>query len=63
MEWVGKSMVEFTSGNGLEPYPAQLVLAKSTDDGKTWSEPINITEQVASRNGNPIQGPGMEASQ
>lgn len=25
---------------------AQLVLAKSTDDGKTWSEPINITEQV-----------------
>lgn len=25
---------------------AQLVLAKSTDDGKTWSEPINITNQV-----------------
>lgn len=25
---------------------AQLVLAKSTDDGKTWSQPINITEQV-----------------
>lgn len=25
---------------------AQLVMAKSTDDGKTWSEPINITEQV-----------------
>ncbi len=25
---------------------AQLVLSKSTDDGKTWSEPINITEQV-----------------
>ncbi len=25
---------------------AQLVLAKSTDDGKTWSAPINITEQV-----------------
>ncbi|MBP6065897.1 MAG: exo-alpha-sialidase [Bacteroides sp.] len=25
---------------------AQLVLAKSTDDGKTWSGPINITEQV-----------------
>ncbi len=25
---------------------AQLVMAKSTDDGKTWSEPFNITEQV-----------------
>lgn len=25
---------------------AQLVLAKSEDDGKTWSEPINITDQV-----------------
>lgn len=25
---------------------AQLVMAKSTDDGKTWSEPINVTEQV-----------------
>ncbi len=39
---------------------AQLVLSKSTDDGKTWSEPINITEQVK----NPawyflLQGPGM----
>ncbi len=27
-------------------HTAQLVLAKSTDDGKTWSKPINITEQV-----------------
>lgn len=25
---------------------AQLVLAKSDDDGKTWSQPINITEQL-----------------
>lgn len=25
---------------------AQLVLSKSEDDGKTWSAPINITEQV-----------------
>ena len=24
----------------------QLVLAKSTDDGQTWSEPINITKQI-----------------
>lgn len=27
-------------------HTAQLVMAKSTDDGKTWSAPINITEQV-----------------
>lgn len=25
---------------------AQLVMAKSTDDGKTWSKPMNVTEQV-----------------
>lgn len=39
---------------------AQLMLTKSTDDGQTWSEPINITEQVK----DPswyflLQGPGM----
>jgi sialidase-1 len=27
-------------------HTAQLVMAKSTDDGKTWSMPINITKQV-----------------
>lgn len=27
-------------------HTAQLVMAKSTDDGKTWSAPINVTEQV-----------------
>ena len=27
-------------------HTAQLMMVKSTDDGKTWSEPINITEQV-----------------
>ena len=25
---------------------AQLVIAKSTDDGQTWSPPVNLTEQV-----------------
>ncbi len=45
---------------GLSPDSSgQFVLVKSTDDGKTWSEPINITEQVK----NPIwhlyfNGPG-----
>lgn len=42
---------------------AQLVLAKSDDDGKTWSQPINITQQVK----DPewyflLQGPGKGIS-
>jgi sialidase-1 len=46
------------SGNGKET-TAQLVLSKSTDDGKTWSEPINITEQVKDPSWNfLLQGPG-----
>jgi sialidase-1 len=51
--WVG-------SGPGLEPTETgQFVLARSDDDGKTWSQPINITRQVK----NPewklcFQGPG-----
>ncbi|WP_298647274.1 sialidase family protein [uncultured Proteiniphilum sp.] len=37
----------------------QLVLAKSTDDGKTWSEPINITQQVKDPSWRLLlQGPG-----
>jgi len=35
------------SGPGLKPEETgQLMLARSDDDGVTWSEPINITEQV-----------------
>lgn len=35
------------SGPGLKPSETgQFVLTKSTDDGHTWSPPINITEQV-----------------
>lgn len=35
------------SGPGLTPdETGQFVLVKSTDDGVTWSSPINITEQV-----------------
>ena len=38
---------------------AQLVLSKSTDDGKTWSEPINVTEQVKDPSWKfLLQGPG-----
>ncbi len=35
------------SGPGLTPEEtAQFVIVKSTDDGVTWSKPVNITEQV-----------------
>ncbi|MDP6046879.1 MAG: exo-alpha-sialidase, partial [Phycisphaerae bacterium] len=35
------------SGPGLTPEETgQFMLVKSTDDGKTWSKPINITKQV-----------------
>lgn len=37
----------WASKPGLEPeQTSQFVLVKSEDDGKTWSEPINITKQI-----------------
>lgn len=51
----------FGSGPGLKPEETgQFMLVKSTDDGRTWSPPINITRQVKA---NPewrfvLQGPG-----
>lgn len=37
----------FSSQQGMAPEETgQFVLVKSEDDGKTWSEPINITEQI-----------------
>ena len=54
----GRAWVNSTDGNAPET-TAQLVLSKSTDDGKTWSEPINITEQVKDPSWNfLLQGPG-----
>jgi sialidase-1 len=39
------------SGPGLTPQQTgQLVLTRSSDDGKTWSKPINITRKIAGRN-------------
>lgn len=38
------------SGPGLTPEETgQFVLTRSNDDGKTWSEPINITTQIKSK--------------
>ncbi len=40
-------------------HTAQLVLARSDDDGKTWSKPINITSQVKDPSWRfLLQGPG-----
>lgn len=54
----GRAWTNSMGGNGKET-TAQLVLAKSMDDGKTWSDPINITEQVKDPSWNfLLQGPG-----
>ena len=44
---MGNQRAWWSSYTGMDMnHTAQLVLSKSTDDGKTWSEPINITDQV-----------------
>ncbi len=44
---MGNQRAWWSSQQGMDVnHTAQLVLVKSTDDGKTWFEPINITEQV-----------------
>lgn len=46
-------------GMSPEDGTGQLMLVKSTDDGKTWSAPINITAQVKSKDMTMLlQGPG-----
>ncbi|WP_372652801.1 exo-alpha-sialidase [Draconibacterium sp.] len=55
-----KDMLWWASQPGMKPeVTGQFMLAKSTDDGLTWSDPMNITEQIK----NPawqllLQGPG-----
>ncbi|WP_148371930.1 sialidase family protein [Bacteroides bouchesdurhonensis] len=44
---MGNQRAWWSSHPGMDlNHTAQLVMAKSTDDGKTWSKPINITDQV-----------------
>lgn len=44
---MGNQRAWWSSHQGMDlNHTAQLVMAKSTDDGKTWSAPINITGQV-----------------
>lgn len=44
---MGNGRAWWNSQPGMDMHhTAQLMLVKSDDDGKTWSEPINITEQV-----------------
>lgn len=58
---MGNERAWWNSMPGMTPdQTAQLMLVRSDDDGKTWSKPINITEQVK----DPswyflLQGPGM----
>lgn len=55
----GRAWTNSMDGNGIET-TGQLVLTKSTDDGLTWSKPINITQQVKNPSWNLFfQGPGM----
>lgn len=57
---MGNQRAWWSSHPGMNIYQtAQLVMAKSTDDGKTWSKPINITQQVKDPSWHfLLQGPG-----
>ena len=61
---MGNGRAWWNSQPGMDMHhTAQLMLVKSDDDGKTWSEPINITEQLK----DPswyflLQGPGRGIS-
>lgn len=57
---MGNRMAWHSSKSGMEPaVTGQLVMAYSDDDGKTWSEPINVTRQVKRPEWNfLLQGPG-----
>ena len=54
----GRAWVNSRSGMSVHE-TAQLMMVYSKDDGKTWSEPINVTSQVKDRSWRfLLQGPG-----
>lgn len=57
---MGNQRAWWSSHPGVDKeHTAQLVLTKSTDDGKTWSKPINVTESLKSPSWYfLLQGPG-----
>lgn len=61
---MGNKRAWWSSYPGMDSnHTAQLVLARSDDDGKTWSQPINITSQVKDSSWYfLLQGPGRGIS-
>ncbi|MFV0344738.1 MAG: exo-alpha-sialidase [Bacteroidales bacterium] len=59
-----KEMLWWASKPGLKPdITGQFLIVKSTDDGQTWSKPINITEQIKDPNWQLLlAGPGCGIS-
>lgn len=57
---MGNQRAWWSSCPGMDKeHTAQLVMTKSTDDGKTWSAPVNITRQVKHPSWRfLLQGPG-----
>lgn len=57
---MGSRMAWHATKPGMTPYTTgQLVMTYSDDDGRTWSEPINVTDQVKHPDWNfVLQGPG-----
>ncbi len=55
-----KDMLWWASKPGMEPHETgQFILVKSTDDGVSWSEPVNITKQIKDPSWQLLlQGPG-----
>lgn len=55
-----KKRLWWSSGTGMSPEETgQFILVKSTDDGLSWSKPINITNQIKSPDWQLLlQGPG-----